>query len=298
MKCIWLTGIPCSGKTTIARELDKLLANSVVLDGDDLRATYLGQDVGFSAKDRFKHILRMGEIAKLFVDNGTYAICAFVSPDRKARDKVRKLFKEGDFIEVFVDADANECARRDVKGMWARALRGEIDNFTGFDGPYDVPKYPEIILNTEELSVVDCVTLLVDEIGYYKEPACMFIGRWNGVFHNGHDYIIQQKLNEGKRVRLAIRDVRPDDSNPWSAKEVKEMIDYRFKDNPNVDSIIIPDVESVEYGRGVGYEVNEIKVDKEIAGISGTKLRQMIDEGDSGWKNFVPEEIVNYFEGD
>lgn len=93
MKCIWLTGIPCSGKSTIARNLEKKLPNSIILDGDELRATALGKNVGFSKEDRYQHILRMGTIAKLFVDKGFYAICSFVSPDEKARDEVRDLFE-------------------------------------------------------------------------------------------------------------------------------------------------------------------------------------------------------------
>jgi adenylylsulfate kinase len=163
-KCVWLTGLPSSGKTTIANRLKELIPNSVVLDGDTLRDTYLGQDVGFSKKDRFKHILRMGTIAKLFTDNGTYAICAFVSPDRKARDKVRELFKDGDYVEIFVDADVNECIKRDVKGMYARALRGDIDNFTGIDGPYDVPRVTELTVDTQLETVEESVQQIIEYI--------------------------------------------------------------------------------------------------------------------------------------
>jgi len=294
MKCVWLTGLPCSGKTTIANELNKVLTNSVVLDGDDLRSTYLGKNVGFSPQDRHDHILRMGEIAKLFVKTGTYAICSFISPEAKARDMVRELFNDGDFIEIHVSASKDTCAERDVKGMWKRAMNGDITHFTGFDAPYEEPINPEYTAFTELSTIKECVDDIIDILKPYHKPACMFIGRWNGIFHNGHDYIIRKKLDEGKSVTLAIRDVAPDKNNPWSAKQVKEMIDYRFKDYPDVKTIIIPDLESVEYGRGVGYEVNEIKVDKYIAGISGTECRKMILEGDDDWKQFVPDEVVEY----
>lgn len=180
--------------------------------------------------------------------------------------------------------------------MWAKAKRGEITNFTGCDGPYDIPKNPEIVVNTENETVEESTNKILEKIKIYPKPACLFIGRWNGVFHNGRDYIIQKKLNEGHNVILAVRDVKPDEKNPWTAKQVKEMLEYRFKNDNRVKVIIIPDICSVEYGRGVGYEVNEIKVDREIAGISGTKCREMIAENNNEWKNFVPKEIAEYLE--
>ena len=93
---------------------------------------------------------------------------------------------------------------------------------------------------------------------------------------------------------MAVRDVKPDEKNPWTAKQVKEMLEYRWKDNDNVEIIIIPDILSVEYGRGVGYEVNEIKVTEKIAGISGTECRKLMAEGKDEWKQFVPAEIAEY----
>jgi adenylylsulfate kinase len=296
-KCIWLTGLPCSGKTTIAKELAKYFPNCQILDGDIIRDTPISKDVGFSPEDREKHIKRMGYLAKMFADQGITTICSFVSPSLKVRNEVRSYFKHPDFVEVYVNAPLDECIRRDVKGMYKKAISGEIKNFTGIHAKYEKPLYPEIVLKTLQDTLESCVQRILHYIEYYDQPKySIFVGRWNGVFHNGHDYIIQKKLDEGANVLLLIRDVVPDEKNPWTSKEVKEMLDYRFKDNPKVKTIIIPDIESIEYGRGVGYAVNEIKVDKEIAGISGTKCRELIENKDDSWKKFVPTEIIEFLE--
>jgi adenylylsulfate kinase len=297
-RCIWLTGLPCSGKTTLAKELEGHYSSSIVLDGDEIRNTPLANKAGFSAEDRKNHILRMGHLAKMFTSTGVTAICSFVSPSEETRQAVRAMFDEGDFIEVHVDAPLSLCIERDVKGMYAKALSGEIANFTGIGSSYDAPTRAELVLDTASMTVDECVKQILDCNPPRSNKKCLFIGRWNGVFHNGHDHIIQSKLEQGKEVLLGVRDVEPDEKNPWTAKQVKEMLEYRFKDDNRVQVIIIPDVESVEYGRGVGYEVNEIKVTKDIAGISGTECRRMISEGTDSWKDFVPAEIVEFFENE
>ena len=294
-KCIWLTGLPCSGKTTLAKELEKHYSSSIVIDGDEIRNTPLANKAGFTAEDRKNHILKMGHLAKMFTGTGTTAICSFVSPSDEVRQEVRALFEEGDFVEVHVDAPLSVCIDRDVKGMYAKALSGEIAHFTGIGSKYDIPSTPELTLDTSKLSIEECVNQILDFNPPRSNKKCLFIGRWNGVFHNGHDHIIQSKLEQGKEVLLGVRDVEPDEKNPWTAKQVKEMLEHRFKADDRVQVVIIPDVESVEYGRGVGYEVNEIKVTKDIAGISGTECRKMISEGNDSWKAFVPSEIVEYF---
>lgn len=293
-KCIWLTGLPCSGKTTIAKALERHYRKVQLLDGDVIRGTPLANQVGFSEKDRAEHIKRMGHLAKMFVAKGVMTLCSFVSPSDSIRKEIATYFEAGDFVEIFVKTSVEKCIERDVKGMYAKALKGEIKNFTGIDAPYDEPANPDMTLDTEKLTLDECVEEILKAYPPREEKACLFIGRWNGIFHNGHDYIIQKKLDEGKNITMAVRDVAPDESNPWTASEVKEMLEYRFKDEPRVKIIIIPDLESVEYGRGVGYGVNEIKVDKQIAGISGTKCREMIANNDDSWKNFVPKEIVDF----
>jgi len=148
---IWLTGLPSSGKSTIAVELQAILfelgCNVYILDGDNIRHG-LNKDLGFSPADREENIRRIGEVAKLFADAGILVITAFISPYRKDRDQARKLLHRGDFIEVFVKADIATCEKRDPKGLYKKARAGEIKNFTGISAPYEEPESPEIVVDT------------------------------------------------------------------------------------------------------------------------------------------------------
>jgi len=294
-RCIWFTGLPCSGKTTIAEQLLKYFPVSQLLDGDLIRKTDLGLGLDFTLESRKTHILRMGEISKLLVDSGVTTICSFVSPSNEVRDLVRAKFEEGQFIEVYVNTPLDECIKRDVKGMYKKALNGEIDNFTGISSPYEAPVSPEFTVNTQYGTVGENVGFLADcLIREYKPSA--FIGRWNGCLHLGHEMIINQELDKGKPVLLLIKDVKPDKSNPWTSREVQEMLDYRYRNNPSVETVIIPDINSVNYGRTVGYDVREIKVDSTIASISGTKCRELIKAGNNEWKNLVSEDIAIFLD--
>lgn len=295
-RCVWFTGLPCAGKTTLALALKKYIPNCMHLDGDYIRAGALGQNVGFSEEDRKNHILRMGTIAKLAVDSGVTVLCSFVSPDEDTRLEVRRMFRIGEFVEVFVDTDFDVCEERDVKGMYAKARSGQISNFTGVDAQYDRPAAPDIVVDTVSYELDTCVEILLDLLGLFPARASFCFGRWNGIFHNGHNHIVQELLKKKKPVILGIRNVKPDRNNPWTATEVKEMLDYTFMHNPNVHVIIVPDVASVEYGRNVGYEVNEIQVTQNIAAISGTKCRQMIADGDETWKSLVPRLVAEFLE--
>jgi adenylylsulfate kinase len=292
-KVIWLTGLPSSGKTTIAKELNKYI-NGIILDGDEIRGSYISKGLGFSKKDRDLNLYRVAEIAKI-CSVKTNVICSFVSPYNSTRQEIKDIIGEDKFIEVFVDCSVEECIKRDVKGLYLRALDGLIDNFTGISDPYESPANPDLILDTHNNTVDECVFSILDYIGYYDNVYEMYIGRWNGVFHNGHDYIINQKLMEGKSVMLAVRDIKPDDNNPFTAYETKEMLDYYYRNNDNVKVIVIPDINSVNYGRGVGYDINEIKVDREIAGISGTKCRELLkNDNIEEIRKFVPSDIVDF----
>ncbi len=149
---IWLTGLPCSGKTTIAKKLAKYFRKRKrpvqILDGDVVRKT-ICKDLGFSKTDRDKNIERAAYIAQMLAENGVNVIVAFVSPYRKMRNFARKICPN--FIEVYVKCDIKECMRRDTKGMYKKALKGEIKNFTGVDDPYEKPIRPEVTIETTRI---------------------------------------------------------------------------------------------------------------------------------------------------
>jgi adenylylsulfate kinase len=160
---VWLTGLSGSGKSTIADHLEQHLFNKGIhtanLDGDILR-TGLNKDLGFSEEDRSENIRRIAEISKILSDNGLVVIAAFVSPFSKDRNLVKNTVGENNFIEIFVQTSIEECERRDVKGLYSKARKGELKNFTGIDSPYENPINPDLIIDTEKTSIEDSVQLL------------------------------------------------------------------------------------------------------------------------------------------
>ncbi len=159
---LWFTGLPASGKSTIASALEQALVRLGIhayrLDGDNVRHG-LNKNLGFSREDRAENIRRIGEAAKLFSDSGCIAITAFISPYIMDRENNRKIHAAADlpFLEVFVDAPLEVCEQRDPKGQYKKARSGEIKGFTGIDDPYEPPPKPELVLKTAELSVAECV---------------------------------------------------------------------------------------------------------------------------------------------
>jgi bifunctional enzyme CysN/CysC len=152
---LWLTGLSGAGKSTIANRIEKRLAaagrHTYLLDGDNVRHG-LNKDLGFTAQDRVENIRRVAEVARLMVDAGLIVLVSFISPFRSERRMARELFKAGEFFEVFVDTPLAEAERRDVKGLYRKARRGELKNFTGIDSPYETPESPEIRIDTTALS--------------------------------------------------------------------------------------------------------------------------------------------------
>ena len=157
---LWFTGLSGSGKTTVAREVERRLFDAgiktMLLDGDQVRHGLNG-DLGFSAGDRRENVRRIGEVARLFFESGAVTLCTFVSPYRTDRDRVRALVPEGRFIEIHVDVDVETAQERDPKGIYAKAQAGEITNLTGIDAPYEAPEAPELTLKTADQSVQDAV---------------------------------------------------------------------------------------------------------------------------------------------
>ncbi len=157
---VWLTGLSAAGKSTVAAELERVLfrngCQTLVLDGDRVRLG-LCRDLGFSPKDRRENIRRVGEVARLFADAGFICITAFISPYRTDRAVARKLMARGRFVEVFVNAPLAVCEARDPKGLYARARKRQLKNFTGISAPYEPPLNPEIELHTDRLTVAGAV---------------------------------------------------------------------------------------------------------------------------------------------
>ncbi len=159
-KVIWFTGLSGSGKSTIASALHKRLTSenvpSYVLDGDNIRLG-INSDLDFSDSARTENIRRISEIAKLFVDAGLLVITSFISPFIKDRQSARDIIGKQDFIEIYVDCPLEVCEQRDVKGLYARARKGEIKQFTGIDSPYEAPLKADIIVKSNEFTVDECV---------------------------------------------------------------------------------------------------------------------------------------------
>jgi bifunctional enzyme CysN/CysC len=166
-RCLWFTGLSGSGKSTIANLVEKkLLAmgqHTYLLDGDNVRHG-LNKDLGFTDEDRVENIRRVAEVAKLMVDAGLIVLVSFISPFRAERRMARDLFAEGEFVEVFVSTPLEVAEQRDVKGLYAKARKGEIKNFTGIDSPYEEPEAAEIVIDTVEESANTLATRLIEQI--------------------------------------------------------------------------------------------------------------------------------------
>lgn len=164
---LWLTGLSGSGKSTIAialeRELEQRGYLCRILDGDNIR-TGINKNLGFSPEDRMENIRRIAEVSKLFIDSGIITIAAFISPENSMRSMAADIIGADDFKEVYISTPIEECERRDIKGLYAKARRGEIKEFTGVNAPFEAPESPAISLDTAKLSLAECVQQLLEMV--------------------------------------------------------------------------------------------------------------------------------------
>ena len=164
---VWFTGLSGSGKSTIANATEKKLIesniNTYILDGDNVRHG-LNNDLAFSPEERVENIRRIGEVCNLFVDAGIVVLASFISPYRENREDVKNVVGSDNFVEVYINTSLEECEKRDSKGLYKKARKGEIDNFTGISAPYEAPNSPDLEINTEVMSLDDAVTKIVAAI--------------------------------------------------------------------------------------------------------------------------------------
>ena len=255
-KIYWLTGLPCSGKTTIAKELKRKI-HAEMLDGDDIRAITHNQD--FSSEGRKKHMLGVAELAyRLSKYNNV--IVSLVSPIKAVRDEIKN--KYSNVIEIFINCDVEECKRRDVKGMYAKALNGEIKQFTGVSAPYEVPDESTTTVDTINTTVQECVDHIISE-HYKPKKYCFFIGRWQPL-HDEHIAIMNEIKKEGKNILVGIGNNGVDDKNHFSVQERIEMIKEKL---PEAETVVLPDIEAVCYGKNVECSMREINLPEDTQNI-------------------------------
>ena len=164
--CLWMTGLSGAGKSTLAnafeQELNKQGKHTYILDGDNLRHG-LNSDLGFTEADRNENVRRAAAAAQLMVDAGLIVIVGLISPFKKERDWARNLFKDNQFKEIYISTSLHECEQRDVKGLYQKARRGEVKDFTGIDSPYEPPEKAEVIIDTQNKSVDKCIQQILHE---------------------------------------------------------------------------------------------------------------------------------------
>ena len=271
---IWLFGLPCSGKTTLAEGL--IGPCTVHLDGDYLRNT-LNSDLGFSKEDRTENLRRAAGVAQALNEQGFDVVASFITPYRSQRELIAETIEDVSF--VYVNAPVGVCEGRDVKGMYEQARKGEIEGFTGIDAPFEEPEGEEtgFEVRTATHSKEESLEKINAELDLKSNPSHIFIGRWQPL-HDGHRTIIDSAADNGKNVIIAIRDTELSEKNPLTARERQGLIEDTYEDHPNVETMIIPDVDTVAIGRDVGYSV--VSVPEEIAEISGTETRREYEKSE------------------
>lgn len=270
----WLFGLPCSGKTTLAEGL--VGPKTVHLDGDYLRET-LNSDLGFSKEDRTENLRRAAGVAQALNEQGFDVVASFITPYRSQRELIAEKVENVSFL--YVNTPIEVCEERDIKGMYEQAREGEIEGFTGVDDPFEEPESEEISLEvrTATHSKEETIEEINAELNLKFDPSHLFIGRWQPL-HDGHRTIIDSAADNGKEVVIAIRDTELSEKNPLTAQERQELIEEVYEDYSNVETMIIPNIDTVAIGREVGYSV--VEVPEEVAEISGTETREEYEKSE------------------
>lgn len=301
MILIQLTGLSGAGKSTLSSnvkaELQQLGYKVEIIDGDIYRQN-ICRDLGFSEQDRIENIRRLSFIGLTLAKHGVVVILAAINPFEDVRQELKS---SADFVKtVWVDCDLETLVRRDTKGLYKRALLlasdpDRLENLTGINDRFDIPQKPDLILKTNEEDEAESSRKLLNFIlqsidaGKEERPRALFIGRWQP-FHNGHKWLIEQKLKQNIPVLIAVRDMKPDSANPLSTGQTIHILREMYA-GEDVKIIAIPNIESVNFGRTVGYEINEFSPPESISVISATGIRNSIKEKSSLWKESVDEKI-------
>lgn len=294
-RVIWLTGLPGSGKTSIAERLHSHFSDAVHLDGDKVRKG-LSSDLGFSIEERDENIRRIAEMAKLLLDQGKTVIVSVISPTHSERAQAKAIIGSA-FFEVFVDAPLEVCKARDAKGMYRLAEKGAIDNFTGISSVYEPPASADIHIKTAELSIDACIFRLMAALQSpsFHEPHLAFIGRWCP-FHKGHAALIFKAREMQPQAPILIL-VRHTAFDFYHALYRKQMVECGLKAlNLAATVQIIPDISTLNWGRDVGYKPQFIEVDGNAKGISATEIRQKMQAGDCSWRDLVCPGVAEFIE--
>jgi len=291
----WFTGLPCSGKTTIGKEVAGKIHGSLHLDGDVVRKG-LCQDLGFSIEDRNENLRRIAEVAGLFRGAGHDVVVTFISPTIQSRVNAKEIVGERHFRLVYVRASLEVCEERDVKGMYAKASSGDIQDFTGISSPFEEPDAPDLVFHTEDCLEEVSVQEFMDYFRFVdsKVQHASFIGRWCP-FHRGHWEIMRLTYEKNKRPLLVF--VRDTGFDAFSSDYRRRMVEASLAEMGVPGTVmVIPDVKSINWGRGVGYETNLVEVEEEVKGISATDIRERILSGDDSWKELVCPGVAEFIE--
>ena len=285
--CVWLTGLPAAGKSTIAAalqaELEKRDRVVTMLDGDGAMRQMLSTELGFTKKDRDRNVLRAGFVAGQIVKHGGAVICALVSPYADARNCVRRMMGHA-FIEVYVQTPLSICEKRDPKALYRRARAGQLKHMTGIDDPYEEPEPDMLNLKVNgdwpvEKSVGIIATHLEEQglLERSDKPAALMIGRYQP-WHYGHRALFMEALELEGYVVIGVRETFGlGDQNPFTFAEVKAGIEESLQDFVGSFEIRrLPNITNIVYGRDVGYRLTRVNLDPEIESISATQIRSIM----------------------